>query len=711
MQQEIAVFYQPSLEYLNKELEQLKFQCNLKLLQKKVILLFGFPSIKVESDRIHTYLQGIYNQSENEQLKKIRVLISFIGEVTSINNWDDRGLIIRQRVLQFLNIQGLEVKWTEQQWQEEIDSIVTLRTNNPYYDTIPNKMFSYTNLFHTLGIQLPTELKYLKHQSFNQMQTSNLIDDFHLLCNIDEFKIVRNIRQFIQNFTDKLDDFMSLIINIESIHLFDVHSITNSYQTLCNQLQQILISFISEITKRQDAEDQQNQQLIIDENLEEQNKKIRFKKTIPAASSTTIIQGSFGSNLKAKKQRRKLKLIEQSKGRSSLLYLSGSVDNCISQDEIRQSQNSSQIYDNENSIDLISYLQDQLLKNAGLSNYLLTEYSLENLKSKILTYEYIQQKLEQLGYPCINLDEKELISVLEEYKLFNKDKKAIVVKLFNIISESFISKNEGLDPTLEIRDLALKYLSQISIDYPIQELNEILKSQCIPHQKMQDFDMNQKFSYMKLSQILNRKFPEQVYQIRCSSTNQIFQQWSINQLLDIFNFYDLQNIRITRSYISQVFTCLQNLINLKELLHSNIDGIIIEEFMQMEKQFLEVINQPLNFQINSQYFESSNLIHKEQSSNQNDLFIERLKDQRLQISDLDKINELSKLQQQENDQICRQSQDEYLLLKFNQPIISDYFNFLCFQNQSDSPRFSFIDKSQHQSDDQQYNSFEEEYFS
>ncbi|CAD8045816.1 unnamed protein product [Paramecium primaurelia] len=692
------------LGYSNKQLEQLKFQCNLKLLQRRVIMLFGFPSINIESDKIHAYLQGIHTQSEFEQLKKLRVLISFIGEVTQINAWDDRCQIIKQRVLQFFNIQGLEIRWSDQQWLNEIDSIVTFRFNNPYYDTIPNNIFSYISLFNILGIKLPQELKYLKHQSFKQIQTSNLIDDFHLLCNIDEFNLVRKIRIFIQDITDRLNEFMTLIINLETLHSFDIQSIKNHYSTLCDELQNILISFTPTVINQDKTKDLKKQLLVQDQNHQEKKPQITLKKTILTNSSTTIIQRTFET--KTKKQKKKIKQEDYLNCRSSLLYLSENVDNSFTQ--IRQSQNSSQIYDNENNNGLISQAQNQLLNNADFQQFKIIEYSLENIKSKILTYEYIQYKLEQLGYPCINLNEKYLISVLQENKLFNQNKKTLIEKLFNIISESFIFNNSCLDVNKQISDQAIKYLSQISIHYPKKEFNQILKAQCILKSKMQEYDnfKNQKFSYEKLSQILNRKFPQQVYQIKCSSTKAIFQQWGINQLLDIFNFQDLQNIRVTRSYINQVCTCLQELINFKEQLQSNIN--VIQEFMQIEKQFLDVINQPLNFHIDSQYDQNQNLMHLQYFID-DDIFSEQIKQQILQIQDIDIIKEMA--QNQENDKIYKLNQTDFYMFNLNYINIQDQSNFLYSHNQLDSPRFSFINKSQQQSDDQLLDSYEEEFYS
>jgi len=67
----------------------------------------------------------------------IRVLISFIGEVTSIEDPETRLETIRTRVEQFLTIKGIKIEWSNKVWEYEIESLFESRYCNPYYSKIP----------------------------------------------------------------------------------------------------------------------------------------------------------------------------------------------------------------------------------------------------------------------------------------------------------------------------------------------------------------------------------------------------------------------------------------------------------------------------------------------------------------------------------------------------------------------------------------------
>ncbi|CAD8051448.1 unnamed protein product [Paramecium sonneborni] len=711
MNQDFDVFYQfsgqssnnnqnfqfPSTEIMNSEYNKIRFQCNLKLLQKKIIMLFGFPSIKVESQRIHLYLKGILNLSQSEQLKKIRNLISFMGEVTCINNWDERILIIKSRVQQFLNIHGLEIKWGEEQWQNEIDSIVTVRINNYYYDTIQNKTFSYVNLFNTLQIKLPKELKDLNHHSFNSIQTSNLLNDFHFLCDLDEFYTVRNTRNFIQNISNKLSDFMNLLIDMEIKSNQVEQYIRNRYQTLCEQLLDIKRNFTFLISYSDHQKINKKQNLNID--------KQQLETQTLTTSKTTIIQGDFYS--KTKKQIKKKKLEKHSNQRSSNTY-SISKGNIKSELNLKnQCLDQSQVFATADDKDLILQLQNQLQNNnlMGLDFSQIFEYSLERIKQKILYYEYIQYQIDQLGYPCINLEKNKLLLILENYKIQNSDYKNLIVKLFNILSESFISKNGSIDIFQQLQDNALNYLQQISIDFPIQELNSIQKEQCILKSNMSIYGnlRSKKFSYQLLSQIINRKFPDVIYKIQCSSTKIIFQHWDIQPLLDIFNFQDLKNIRVTQYYINQIYTCLQVLINFKESLQNHYDQELVQDFIKIEKQFIDIINQPLNFHVDSNQYTKS----LEKLSQFKDIFWNK-QYENIQVWEFDMVKDLPKLSTFENEQIYGQLQENQKE-NLDYQIREVYFDIFSPLYELDSPIFRFINKSEQQFPDQQQNLEDESY--
>ncbi|CAD8134849.1 unnamed protein product [Paramecium pentaurelia] len=689
----------PLLGIMNKELEQIMFQCNIKLLQQKVIMLFGFPSIKVDSERIYKYLKGIKHQSHFEQLKKIRTLISFIGESTQITNWNERVHIISLRVQQFFNIKGLQIQWSELQWKNEIDSIFTFRTNNLYYDTIPNKVFSYLNLFNTIGIKLPSELQNLQHQTINQIQTSNLTDDFNFLCDIDEFNIIRNFRIFIQKLINQFNGFMDLLLKIETKNNVDLLSIKHCYQTLCQELYHILISYTPKHIYDEHSTNSQKQTLILNFKPQEKHQSLVFKKIpIPTTSLTTIIQGNFQS--KSKQQKKKIKQEQHLYQRSSI------IDYSLDQYKNNQIENKSKIiyYDDNN--DLIQKLQNQLINNVSFFNHSInSDDSFQKIQQKILTYEYLQYKLEQVGYPCISLNENDLIQVLQDHKLYNKDKTNLIIKLINIISESFISRNSDEDVTEQLRQQTLKYLLEIKIDIPKQELNQILNEQCITKQKMSIYDnlQNKTFSYEVLSQIIDRKFPEQINQMKCLSTKIIFQQCNIQSLLDIFNFQELQNIRVLRQYIYEIYTSLQTLINFKQQSEVDFDSKVVQEFRLMEKQFLNVLNQSLNFQVDSNqvYFQNQYVSEGEFD----ELFCLKLKDQFIQKQDFNIIKdqpiirnrnkEFEQIYEQNNDQ---SNQDVFYMLNLDQ----SPFDLQYSPNQWDSTRFNFMNNGQQQLEDLEY---------
>ncbi|CAD8051660.1 unnamed protein product [Paramecium sonneborni] len=580
-------------EMENQQLKRIKEQCNVKLLKRQLVCLFGFPTIQVDSCQIFSYLNEIMDLNENEQKRRIRVLISFIGEVTSIEDHDTRLLTLRSRVEQFLTIKGVKIEWNNKEWEQEIESLFESRYCNPYYSKIPYTQFQYTNFFALLESPMPMFLRSVQHPCFCQVYDAKSTDDFKQLCNITDLKNVRRIRKYIQSIIDKLEEFRNLIILIDSRDYNNSTDVINIFNQLSGELDKI-INIDLQLSDKYSPKQEGKLKLQNDVDNQTEKNSIAFIETKTSANTfTTIHQGSL--DCRTKKQKKKQKILEKCQIPSTFLNYLDSETN-LSQ------ENSSNF---EPKCDDLLFQLNIFGLDPDFHKYLNNESkSIEDIQKKIEIYEKQLQILEQIGFPSPQIDQARQKYILQNFSEFYSNKKTLIEQILCSIWESLVIKNNEVDYVDGVRKQALQLFSSINLTIDKEEF-EIILNNCYEKQASissnNNFESTQ-FSLNKLSKIVNRQFPESFTLKNCLTSRSVFKAKSIQPLQQQFNIQEIKNIRFIRNYIKDLLLNLEKLVQFKNKLvktknNKNQDQLFIREFNKLEQiHQKDVVNRKLRQQ-------------------------------------------------------------------------------------------------------------------
>ncbi|CAD8049096.1 unnamed protein product [Paramecium sonneborni] len=606
-----------------KQLQRIKEQCNMKLLKRQLVCLFGFPTIQVDSYQIYTYLNGIMDLNENDQKRMIRVLISFIGEVTCIEDPDTRLQTIRSRVEQFLTIKGIKIEWNNKEWEQEIESLFESRYCNPYYSKIPYTQFQYTNFFALLESPMPMVLRSLKHPCFCQVYEAKSTDDFKQLCNITDFKNVRRIRKYIQSIIDKLEEFRNLLNVIESRDYNHYNDAINSFNQLSGELDKIInidLQLSDKYTLKQEGKPKFHNDA---DNQTEKNSITLIETKTSANTFTTINQNSL--DCKTKRQKKKQKLLEKCYFPSTFLNYIDSETNLSQENsqnsELKIEDQLSQLNNFEDITEFLKYLNIECK-------------TIEDVQKKILIYEKQIYNLEQIGFPCPQLDQTRLKYILYNFSEFYTNKKTFIEQIVCSIWESLVIKNNDINYIDCVRKQALQQFQSINFTVDKEQFEDILNN-CYEKQASMPSNKNLEITYFsldQLSKILNRSFPESFTLKNCLASKSVFKAKSILPLQQQFNIQEIKNIRFIRIYIKDVYQSLEKLVQFKNKLikiknNKNHDQLYIREFNKLEQiHQKEVVNRKLRQEY--QKIEKSDkvdqfiLIDEKEQSDQLDLYFD-----------------------------------------------------------------------------------------
>ncbi|CAD8043898.1 unnamed protein product [Paramecium primaurelia] len=607
---EYEVDYKESEKQL---LERIIEKCNMNLLKRQLVCLFGFPTIQVDSSQIFSYLNGIMEQNENEQKRMIRVLISFIGEVTSIEDQETRLQTIRNRVEQFLAIKGIKIEWSNKEWEQEIESLFESRYCNPYYSKIPYTQFEYANFFALLESPMPMFLRSLQHKCFCQVYDAKSMDDFKQLCNITDLKNVRRMRKYIQSIIDKLEEFRNLIIMIESKDYNDGTDIINSFNQLSGELDKI-INIDLQLSDKYSIKQEDRFRYLNDVDNQTEKNSISYLETKTSAKTfTTINQGSL--DCRTKKQKKKQKQTEKCYFPSTFLNYIDSENNI--------SQENSQNLEPKNEDQLI--IQDKFSFDTGIHTYLSSKCkSIEDIIKKIEIYEKQQLCLQLIGLPSPKLEQDRLKLILSSYNDIQIKKKTLIEQIVCSIWESLTIKENQLNIIDYVKKQAQQQFSSINLNVNQQEFDDILLN-CYEKQASLPYNKNfiiSSFSLEKLSKLVNRKFPESFTINNCLTSISVYQSKNIRPLVKSFNRQEIKKIRFIRTYINDIYQSLENLIQfknkiIKTKMNKFLDQCYIQEFNKLE---LNHINSIVNRKIPQQYDQNQHCIIIEEKDSLDDFF-------------------------------------------------------------------------------------------
>ncbi|CAK55578.1 unnamed protein product (macronuclear) [Paramecium tetraurelia] len=577
-----------------QQLERIKDKCNMNLLKRQLVCLFGFPTIQVDSTQIFAYLNGIMEQNEIEQKRMIRVLISFIGEVTSMEDQETRLQTIRGRVEQFLTIKGIKIEWSNKEWEQEIESLFESRYCNPYYSKIPYTQFEYANFFALLESPMPMFLRSLRHPCFCQVFDAKSTEDFKQLCNITDLKNVRRIRKYIQSIIDKLEEFRNLLIVIESRDYFNVTEVIDSFNQLSGELDKIINIDLLLSDKYSSKQEERIRYHNDVDNQTEKNSISYLETKTSAKTFTTINQGSL--DYRSKKQKKKQKQTEKCYFPSTFLNYIDSESN-LSQEN---SQNP------ESKCEDQLFLQDKFGIDTDIHKQLAIPCQyIDDITRKIEIYEKQQLSLQLIGFPCPILDQNRLKQILSSYNSIQTNKQTLIEQVICSIWESLTIGQIECNAIDLVKKQAFLQFQSLNLSVDQHEFENVLcnrykKQATLPYNK--NFEIAP-FSLEKLSKLVNRKFPDQYTINNCLTSITVFQSKSIQPLVSSFNRQEIKKIRFIRTYINDMYQSLESLVQFRNKLlkarqNKQLDQQLVQEFNKLELNHLNTI---VNRKIPQQY--------------------------------------------------------------------------------------------------------------
>ncbi|CAD8148331.1 unnamed protein product [Paramecium pentaurelia] len=571
-------------DYERQQIDRIKEKCNMNLLKRQLVCLFGFPSIQIDSGQIIAYLNGIMDLNENEQKRMIRVLISFIGEVTSIEDPETRLETIRTRVEQFLTIKGIKIEWSNKVWEYEIESLFESRYCNPYYSKIPYTQFEYANFFALLESPMPMFLRSLNHPCCCQVYDAKSTEDFKQLCNITDLKNVRRIRKYIQSIIDKLEEFRNLLIDIETKNYKSGTDVINSFNQLSQELDKI-INIDLQLSDKCSLKQEERLRFNNDADNQTEKNSIALLETKTSANTfTTIHQGNL--DCRTKRQKKKQKQLEKCYFSSAFLNYIDSETNL----SLENSQNSE------------PKLEDQLFKftlNTEIHNQLNIQCtSVQDILKKIEIYQNQLQSLQLIGFPCPKLDKSHLKYILSNFRECYTNKKILIEWIISIIWESLTIKEDENNCINEVRKQALEYFSSIKLD---REEFEYILNNCYEKQASMPYNKSFEiapFSIQKLSQLVNRKFPESFQLNNCLASRVVFKSKVFQPLEQPCKITEIKNIRTIRKYINDIYQSLEKLVEFKNKLNKTNSSksqnhLLIREFKILDSNHQDKVNRKL----------------------------------------------------------------------------------------------------------------------
>lgn len=170
-----------------------------------------------------------------------------IGETTIFENKDQNFNIIIEKLKEILNNNRITSSFKTHQFNKRIAELFNKAYEIPYHSSISSKLFNSAEFFLMLGQAKPVTIQ---HQEFSassivfEVKSLKYLSFIKQMCNIEEFMLVRELRNYIKTLFEKFEDFRLLSseidVNSSSMSRFDAE---RSYSKIMKEIENAKAGF------------------------------------------------------------------------------------------------------------------------------------------------------------------------------------------------------------------------------------------------------------------------------------------------------------------------------------------------------------------------------------------------------------------------------------------------------------------------------------
>ncbi|CAD8147253.1 unnamed protein product [Paramecium octaurelia] len=180
----------------------------------------GYPSIVLDEEKIYDLLKDYDQKDEAGKEYYLKMLLRIVGEAMCFNNKNEINTQIKNKIESITQSKNIIINWTLQKWEEQIKSFLEIKAELSEEIQFAQH-FDFQALQTIIGNNLPN---YIEESKFNVTLIalkSKQIDDLKKVCDLNELKNVRLIREYLINLNNRVDALRKLKEKINTIKKYE----------------------------------------------------------------------------------------------------------------------------------------------------------------------------------------------------------------------------------------------------------------------------------------------------------------------------------------------------------------------------------------------------------------------------------------------------------------------------------------------------------
>ncbi|CAK70545.1 unnamed protein product (macronuclear) [Paramecium tetraurelia] len=199
----------------------------------------GYPSIVLDEEKIYDLLKDYDQKDEAGKEYLLKMLLRIVGEAMCFNNKNEINTQIKNKIESITQSKNIIINWTLQKWEEQIKSFLEIKAELSEEIQFAQH-FDFQALQTIIGNNLPNYIEEAKFNVTLIALKSKQIDDLKKVCDLNELKNVRLIREYLITLNHRVDSLKKIKEKINAIKKYeDENEIIESY----NQLDSKILEF------------------------------------------------------------------------------------------------------------------------------------------------------------------------------------------------------------------------------------------------------------------------------------------------------------------------------------------------------------------------------------------------------------------------------------------------------------------------------------
>ncbi|CAK87886.1 unnamed protein product (macronuclear) [Paramecium tetraurelia] len=169
----------------------------------------GYPSLVLDEQKIFDQLKDYDQKDEAGKEYYLKMLVRLIGEAMCCKNRNEINLQIKNKIEELIQQKNIIINWTSEKWDEQIKSFLEIKAE--LNEQIQHaSQFDFQALQTLIGNNLPNYIEESKLNVTLVVLKTKQIDDLKKVCDLNELKNVRLIREYLATLNNKVDQLRKL---------------------------------------------------------------------------------------------------------------------------------------------------------------------------------------------------------------------------------------------------------------------------------------------------------------------------------------------------------------------------------------------------------------------------------------------------------------------------------------------------------------------